>query len=1275
MRIKLLFNRLIRQTFRLLLLVAGCWLLVNSSLSAQTNGDYRSVADGSWTTLANWQRYSGGAWLIPDAGQGYPGQNGIPGRIDINNNINLNVSPANPLGNLYINTGTLELSSYNLTVNGTTNIFGTFSDTDPNGTVIFYGNITVSNSGIWNSAAGKSDRLRLYANIINNSTNVSLTRVRVYSNVTLSGSGDIDISEYFEFQNNYTVTNQTKITIGIGLNSNNTFNATLINEGELFYAGTTDLLMGTNGILNASSAGNTIEYNGAGAQSIKLPSTTYYNLTTSNSGTKSLRGNTTINGDLTIGSGTILDVTASNYSITILGNWDNQGSFNERLGTVTFSGGNSQTINITTAPETFYYLTINKSSNEVTLLDNITVRTILDIQAGTLATSVNSITGDGSGTLNIASGATLTLGNTSVATSVAFPTNFSAYTLNANSTVIYQANTNQPVSNVTSYGNLITATSGSKTLQGNITINGNLLIGTGSTLDVSSGNNYTITLYGNWAHQGTFEERQGTVIFTGSNTQTITSAFSPEDFYNITVNKTGGVVQPVNDAQDVRAYNGGSLYIQQGTYETNGSDLIVTGSTTIAGRLSTNNVSGTASLINVSFSGTTGLIGSTTNTGTVNISGTLAASSGSGTIGRVNLNVTGATTISATRSLTFNDNNGIKIFTGLVTNNGTWNNSANEDITFRGGLTNSGTSFLSGTGTYSFTTNTQTLNGTTAITFDGPVTVSSTLNNSNTTTINGILGGNGTWTNSNGSVLNYDNATAPMLSGTFNVSANSNTVNYTRTTGQNIRDVTYFNLITSGGGTKTLLGNTSVNGTLTMTAGNIVTGANTLLLNNSSAASLSYSSGIIVGNFERFINQTILDYLFPVGIAAQIHSLTIRFQNLTSGSLLVNYTQNDPGNTGLPLVDNDGSEIGEQYTTGYWTAQAKNSLATSNYRINLEAAGFGPYSIDTWTRVITRTGTGPWEIDGNHSDATGTVIKRNGLTKGISGAAAGTQFGAGRPKPRIITQPVDQIVCENGTTVFSITATGYGTLTYQWYKAPATLLVNGGQFSGVSTNSLTISPVGIGDAGSYYCIVTDGNGNTRQSNSASLTVNPAPTITLDPVSAVCNTVNSFNLPYSGTANNPTTYSITTGTPAMPGFSPVTDAVLSGSPITVTIPTGIAENNYQFIITVKNGNGCVSTAKNFTVNVYENQIANAGPDQNICGALTSVFAGNVPAKGTGTWSLVSGPDPSPTYGNINSATSSIAVDYYGTYTFRWTLVNGACQTQDDVVIDFNEDPAG
>ena len=108
------------------------------------------------------------------------------------------------------------------------------------------------------------------------------------------------------------------------------------------------------------SAGNgTVDFNRGGNQSI--PAYTYHNLITSNSGTKTMSGAIQINGDLTIGAGTTLDVNdASDFTITIRGNWLHTGTFNEHQGTVIFSGGNFQTI--TANPnETFHNLTIDKT--------------------------------------------------------------------------------------------------------------------------------------------------------------------------------------------------------------------------------------------------------------------------------------------------------------------------------------------------------------------------------------------------------------------------------------------------------------------------------------------------------------------------------------------------------------------------------------------------------------------------------------------------------------------------------------------------------------------------------------------------------------------------------------------------------------------------------------------------------------------------------------------------------------------------------------------------
>ncbi|MEO7976142.1 T9SS sorting signal type C domain-containing protein [Flavobacterium sp.] len=94
--------------------------------------------------------------------------------------------------------------------------------------------------------------------------------------------------------------------------------------------------------LTASTAGNTVNYNAAGAQTIK--SNAYSNLTLSNSGTKTLGGAVTTGGALTLNNNTSLDM--STYLLTLNGNLINGGSgtITGTTGGVTISGGNAQSI-------------------------------------------------------------------------------------------------------------------------------------------------------------------------------------------------------------------------------------------------------------------------------------------------------------------------------------------------------------------------------------------------------------------------------------------------------------------------------------------------------------------------------------------------------------------------------------------------------------------------------------------------------------------------------------------------------------------------------------------------------------------------------------------------------------------------------------------------------------------------------------------------------------------------------------------------------------------
>jgi gliding motility-associated-like protein len=408
---------------------------------------------------------------------------------------------------------------------------------------------------------------------------------------------------------------------------------------------------------------------------------------------------------------------------------------------------------------------------------------------------------------------------------------------------------------------------------------------------------------------------------------------------------------------------------------------------------------------------------------------------------------------------------------------------------------------------------------------------------------NDFANGGGTFTLSNGATLQTANTTG--INGSIQTTSRSlsASANYTfdgtaaQVTGSYLpATVNNFKINNVNG--ITLTNSVTAAGTLFMNSGNINTGANTFILSNPVSSALNYTTGIIIGRFERFINTTSVNYFFPVGTTLQIQSLTANFVNLTTGSLLVQYIAGDPGNSGLPITDGDGSQITNQFTSGYWSALAKNSLASTNYNIDLNAAGFGPYAINGGTRLIKRTDTGgSWLINGTHSDAIGSVVKRIGMS-GIYNIGGGTQFGIGRSGPRILTQPSNQTVCENAGTSFSVTATGHPVSSYQWYKAPGISLIEGGRFTGTNLPTVNISNLIPGDAGNYYLIVTDGYGNTVQSTSALLTINllPTPTFTVQPGATACSTTNVTYTTQTGqlsyvwtfTGVSGTDYSITSG---------------------------------------------------------------------------------------------------------------------------------------------------
>lgn len=117
--------------------------------------------------------------------------------------------------------------------------------------------------------------------------------------------------------------------------------------------------------------------------------------------------------------------------------------------------------------------------------------------------------------------------------------------------------------------------------------------------------------------------------------------------------------------------------------------------------------------------------------------------------------------------------------------------------------------------------------------------------------------------------------------------------------------------------------------------------------------------------------------------------------------------------------------------------------------------------------------------------------------------------------PAITTQPVDQTVNAPAAASFSVTATGVPAPTYQWRK--------GGQnIDGATTATLTIDPTAIDDAGSYDVVVTNSSGSVN-SDTATLTVQTAPSISGQPQSQTTTVGSPVTLTVTATGNPAPTY--------------------------------------------------------------------------------------------------------------------------------------------------------
>ncbi|HQR35406.1 MAG TPA: Ig-like domain repeat protein, partial [Blastocatellia bacterium] len=140
-----------------------------------------------------------------------------------------------------------------------------------------------------------------------------------------------------------------------------------------------------------------------------------------------------------------------------------------------------------------------------------------------------------------------------------------------------------------------------------------------------------------------------------------------------------------------------------------------------------------------------------------------------------------------------------------------------------------------------------------------------------------------------------------------------------------------------------------------------------------------------------------------------------------------------------------------------------------------------------------------------------------------------------------------------------------------------------------------------------------------------------------------------------------------------GSPMITGVTGSGTTWTVTASTGTGGGSLG--LNMANNTGVTPTVSNtpFTGEIYTVNapptVANAGPDQTLCG-VSATLAANAPTSGTGSWSVVSGPNTSNSqFSSTSNRTATFTpAGGVGSYTLRWTIANSPCtDSTDDVVI--------
>jgi len=190
------------------------------------------------------------------------------------------------------------------------------------------------------------------------------------------------------------------------------------------------------------------------------------------------------------------------------------------------------------------------------------------------------------------------------------------------------------------------------------------------------------------------------------------------------------------------------------------------------------------------------------------------------------------------------------------------------------------------------------------------------------------------------------------------------------------------------------------------------------------------------------------------------------------------------------------------------------------------------------------------------------------------------------------------------------------------------------------------------------------DGNSNFTTACINTVKPR--AKLDPAGPVCGN-DGIPMSFTGTGSIPFDYIIEY---TIDGVDQTPITITTGD-LPYTLPTPEA-GEYQLTSFRYDDGNELGVVDKGTVTAYERPTtADAGEDQNLCGATSATLDGNTPGVGEGVWSIISG-----TGGTVETPTSPTST-FNGTngsiYELVWTISNGGCTSTDTVKISFPLEP--